>query len=291
MLMAVIQILASCSTSQKTSMSCPDLPDARYNTNAKHFTKHRSTIKYTAVKLKSHRKVSPKSDNFTAADVPAIKYATIPSTVPESKKAVNQLPLPDFDRTAYIKSMTASADNKQLIAPVMEVRYAPARKGNRHAAVLAYSPGTQEKCDTIVSIMGDLIVGKVIEINEAEVKYKKCGDDSSPVYTIRRGNISVIKYANGTKDTFAGSNTVQSNTQVAGPERKIEGLGLAGFVAGIAGLFVLGIPFGLFAFIVGLISLTRIKRSPARYIGRGYAIAAIVLGIIDVVGVIILLSL
>jgi hypothetical protein len=136
--------------------------------------------------------------------------------------------------------------------------------------------------------MGDVIIGKVTEVTDNEIKYKRCGISDSPVYSIRKSNISVIKYANGTKDFFTASGPV--DYRLSTEERRLEGLGLAGFISGIAGLFVLGIPLGLLAVIFGGISLSKIKRSSGRLSGKGYAIASLVLGLIDVIGMVILMA-
>jgi hypothetical protein len=72
-------------------------------------------------------------------------------------------------------------------------------------------------------------------------------------------------------------------------EPQVEGLGLAGFVSGVVGLLVAALPLGLVATIFGAISLSKIKRNPTKFKGKGFAIASLTLGIIDLVfGLIIL---
>jgi hypothetical protein len=288
-LMMMFQFIISCSTVQKTSMACPDLPDARFNTDARHFSRNKASLKYTSARNHDLRKQSRKVD----------LRVSVKNNLKEKTQKVedgslrniseNNTPFSiNYERSDYINSLTASADNNKLaVAGNRQVNIAEPVTGRRdlkHNAQVYY----QVQCDTIISAMGDVILGKVTEVNQTEIKYKRCGDNDGPLYTIRRANISAIRYANGTRDNFLGNAPVDS--RFSEPERKIEGLGLAGFIAGIAGLFVLGIPFGLVAFIFGMISLTRIKKSPSKYIGRGYAITSIVLGIIDVLGVIILIS-
>ncbi len=80
-----------------------------------------------------------------------------------------------------------------------------------------------------------------------------------------------------------------NNYQDSSPQ--IEGLGLAGFVSGIVGLLIFGIPLGTVAIVFGAISLAKIKKNPKKFSGRGFAIASLTLGIINVVAVILLLAL
>jgi len=68
-------------------------------------------------------------------------------------------------------------------------------------------------------------------------------------------------------------------------------MGVAGFVASLVGLFIFGIPLGLMAVIFGAVSLGKIKKHPGKYKGKGLAIASFVIGIVDIIGVIIVLSL
>ena len=71
---------------------------------------------------------------------------------------------------------------------------------------------------------------------------------------------------------------------------KVEGLGLAGFVSSLVGLFIASIPLGIIAIVFGNISLSKIKKNPQRYKGKGFAVASIIIGIVDVVAMIVLLG-
>ena len=72
--------------------------------------------------------------------------------------------------------------------------------------------------------------------------------------------------------------------------RQVEGFGIAGLAAGVVGLFIAGIPLGVVAIVFGAISLSRIKKNPNKYKGKGLAIASLILGLVDVVAMIILLA-
>lgn len=74
-------------------------------------------------------------------------------------------------------------------------------------------------------------------------------------------------------------------------EPKTEGLGLAGFITGLVGLFVLGIVLGIISIIFGAISLGKISKQPEKYKGKGFAITSLILGILDVFAFFIVIAL
>jgi hypothetical protein len=67
--------------------------------------------------------------------------------------------------------------------------------------------------DTIVMKNGDLIVAKIIEVNESSVKYKKFSYQEGPLFIISIERIAEIRYADGSKDTFAGNNSKPSEAR------------------------------------------------------------------------------
>lgn len=73
-------------------------------------------------------------------------------------------------------------------------------------------------------------------------------------------------------------------------EGRFSGLAIAGFIIGLVGLIIFGIPFGIAAFTMGLISFIMIMNSLGQLKGKGFAIAAFILGIVDIIGAIIFIS-
>ncbi len=72
--------------------------------------------------------------------------------------------------------------------------------------------------------------------------------------------------------------------------RKTPGLAIAGFISAIIGIFFAGIPLGILAIIFGAISLAKINGDPMRYSGKGLAIAAIIIGVVAIIGALIVIS-
>lgn len=72
---------------------------------------------------------------------------------------------------------------------------------------------------------------------------------------------------------------------------KTDGLAIAGFVLGVIGIFIAGLILGILAIIFGGIALGRIRRNPETRRGKGFAIAALVLGIVSILGALVFLAL
>jgi hypothetical protein len=144
-------------------------------------------------------------------------------------------------------------------------------------------------CDTVVFRNGDIMPAKVIEIGQREIRYRRCGDTEGPVFVANITDIFMIKYPNGTRDYFtSGRNPAPSMGNTI--PKQTDGMAVGGFICSLAGLFIAGIPLGIMAMIFGSVSLGRIKSHPERYKGRGFAIASVIIGFVDVIGMLIILA-
>lgn len=59
--------------------------------------------------------------------------------------------------------------------------------------------------DNIVFRNGDELAAKVLEVNQSDLKYRKAANPDGPVYSIPLRDVLLIRYANGTKDSFGGT--------------------------------------------------------------------------------------
>lgn len=66
--------------------------------------------------------------------------------------------------------------------------------------------------DIIVKKDGSTIIAKVLEISQAEVKYKKQSNLEGPTYTISTSELLSINYPNGEKETFASTSQTAPST-------------------------------------------------------------------------------
>lgn len=156
-------------------------------------------------------------------------------------------------------------------------------------------------CDQIVLRNGDVIDAKIKEVGVNEIRYKKCDRLDGPDYTITKRDVLSIKYSNGEVERFSAS--VQSNNSSGSRQsynsptnRQNDGprtdpfaivalsTGAVALVGGVGGLLLVAS-----AIVFGAISLTRIKREPDRFKGRGLALAGLIIGV--VIGGLIILSL
>ena len=67
--------------------------------------------------------------------------------------------------------------------------------------------------DTLVTRNGQVILGKVYEINQTDIKYRKPSNPDGPLYTISKEDVAMIEYKNGSKDVFQTQQGQQTNSQ------------------------------------------------------------------------------
>jgi hypothetical protein len=171
----------------------------------------------------------------------------------------------DPDETAM-----ASADNSPGAFHVKE-------KSKYHPVYLA------EECDVILLKNGDEIKAKVSEITQNEIKYKKCEDLNGQTYTLRKSEVFMIKYPNGTKEVIHSATSSELKNQTA--EKEDSGIfGILSFVSIV--LFVLlgiaGFGPGIFILIPAAIVFGAIGIGQKRKL-KGFAIAGLILGIAGVI--------
>ena len=68
-------------------------------------------------------------------------------------------------------------------------------------------------------------------------------------------------------------------------QQKSQGLALASMITGILGIFMFGCFFpipGVVAFVLGLVALSQIKKSPEKFGGKPYATAGVIMGGISI---------
>ena len=135
-----------------------------------------------------------------------------------------------------------------------------------------------EECDNIILKDGGEISVNIIEITPDLIKYRRCNQKGGPIVSLNKSDVMMVRYADGTKDIFTSNN---SKVKSENNDLKGNGFAVVALVCGIAGFIV---PFaGLVAIVFGAIGL---KRK-----GKGMAVTGMILGVINLILVIILLSL
>lgn len=128
---------------------------------------------------------------------------------------------------------------------------------------------TEECGDEINFRDGSVVKAKVVEVNEDNIKYRKCDNLEGPLFTVKKDNVESIKYKNGSTDvfvkkskTFAGGSSAKSD----GDKKKTHDLAIVA-LALAASSIVTGIFGAIAALIVAPIAKRKILSEPDKYDG------------------------
>jgi hypothetical protein len=69
-------------------------------------------------------------------------------------------------------------------------------------SLFIYSGLSVQGQDIIVKRNGEEIKSKVEQVLDTEIKYRKAENPTGPVYSVKKAEVFMIKYGNGTKDVF-----------------------------------------------------------------------------------------
>ncbi len=70
---------------------------------------------------------------------------------------------------------------------------------------LITSNTSEEECDLITLKNGDEISANIVEIGSSEIKYKKCNQNDSPLISINKKEVLMVKYKDGEKQVFSNN--------------------------------------------------------------------------------------
>ena len=60
--------------------------------------------------------------------------------------------------------------------------------------------------DTIYMKNGNVIAGKILEVTETQLKYKKAENPDGPMYSMNKFRVALVQYQNGYKEVFDENN-------------------------------------------------------------------------------------
>lgn len=171
------------------------------------------------------------------------------------------------------------------------------KSGFSHQEVSFAAPSLSP-CSKIVMKNGDIIEADIIQITPEVVKYKRCGKPNDPEIIVYKKDILSVQAGDGEvifRNTSNTQNRTQNQKTGYNADTKIDPLAIASLATGASGLLVglllsgvIGILAGIVGIVLGAISLTRIKRNPDQFSGRGLALAGMISGI-TIVGLFLIL--
>ncbi len=104
--------------------------------------------------------------------------------------------------------------------------------------------------------------------------------DNIPEATASLGNVDAL---NSEKSAYTTKKPSQNQPQDYYSARKLSTVALLSFIFGVLSFFILGIPFGIAAVVLGIIGIVQVEKNRDIYKGQGFAIAGLILGLIAVV--------
>ncbi|MFO0356114.1 MAG: hypothetical protein ACK50A_04105 [Sphingobacteriaceae bacterium] len=131
--------------------------------------------------------------------------------------------------------------------------------------------------DKILFKSGDMILGKVLEITDDKIKYKRCDNIDGPLFVVSKGSVQSITYVNGVVDVIVPPAYNPGNGNNYEPGRSYNGPQIIhpkaawGFGLLIAGLLTFIIGIGVIGIVLALIFSTKAQKEiiadPKRYKG------------------------
>lgn len=196
------------------------------------------------------------------------------------------------------KLVTADAHSRQdkqeaglMPAAAVKPLELPEKKGSQPRL-----PG--DSCDVILFKDGSEINAMILEINQAQVKYKRCDMPDGPTYSESKSKIFMLKYKNGVREVIHAESP---SPQVSSPEprgyaynpkrRPNTKLATMAFVFSILGFYPLFFVGGLAAIIMSVIHLNNIATHPDEFGGEKKARTAMILGIISILTSVLIIAL
>ncbi len=263
--LVLLFIALSCSTTKKTAVSCPELPrnNLENQVATKNYKHNQKTFNYTQREIKGKQ---PSGHHSLTAKANQKNKAKNNNELNKSTnyKNITQLErISKLQRVEYKNGLIASLNNTNI------------------PSLQPYSSGSQNTKDVLEIEKGDINNGSDTKLRIS----------TNPILNSDK---NLVKTTTKSKE----SNALNENSffHQEGPNQqestiiKVEGLGLAGMIVGLAGLLVLPIPCGIVAVIFGAISLARFKKNPNKYRGKGFAVTALVVGLVVLTLGIILLA-
>jgi hypothetical protein len=130
--------------------------------------------------------------------------------------------------------------------------------------------------DRVIYKNGDEVLAKVLEIDDTQIKYKRCDNLNGPLFSVSKQKIEMIIYSNGVKETIISSPVIQTPNQIQQPYQEKETPPSASIALAFAilGLFLLPIIGTIVSLIFAEVAGNKIRSNPQKYDGMELVKAA-----------------
>jgi hypothetical protein len=193
-------------------------------------------------------------------------------TVTRHIETENKIDVTDFE--------VANSEIEESIVATLDNAYHPQSK----KTTKQNRPLPNDSCGDVLTMKnGDEISGKVVEINQQTIKYKKCNNLNGPLFVVTAESVFMIKYANGTKEVIKQNDTNDKPTQQTetkqstakqNVEKQWNGCAIASLVC--VGLFFLFFTL-IAAAILSVIAENQFDKNPNKYKGKWMYIPGLVI--------------
>jgi len=253
-LIVLFFIAISCSTTKKSALSCPE-PASRYSSN--------SSLNHD----RNDKRILAASHRESKGNYSFNKHISKPNINKTFKilDGINRQP----SSSPSTQSEIAGVSNKTEV------------KTNLYAEVSINNITNEE-----VNAPNSISEFEVADFKNNEAIYERA--DIIPTNVLGLGIDYLNTYEIISPFTTTQMVTIPQEYILAPP--KVEGLSLAGMIVGLVGLLILPLLFGTVGLVLSLIGLRRIKKNPDKYKGKGFAYAGIIIGCVNIVWAILVLS-
>ncbi len=173
-------------------------------------------------------------------------------------KSVDNVVIPATTQTSQVNKLAEQSTNKITAAKSQTGRKVNAKRELNKA----------EGCDELILKNGTIVSAKIIEIGVEEIKYKKCQNQDGPNIAIRKSDVFMIKYSNGTTETFEEKKKEEVKTAApANTQGATNTFAIISLVAGALGI--------IFIWFLGIVAIffywQRHRNRECRFHHRGRA--------------------
>ena len=190
-----------------SAVSCPEITDGRYAGDFGNHARKKNaamTVRHGTDAISRHAVSSRKKQD---KKLPREKEYNVNETV----RVTGTDRIASISKSEYSEALTASTDNSFFPnlggSSGIYLRPETGSKGNAMDSGFDQDAG----CDTIILKSGSRIIGRVEEIGQSEIRYRRCDNITGPIISIAKSGVNRILYVNGTHEVMVSDSPIAVN--------------------------------------------------------------------------------